>query len=265
MVPTPDAPTRKVVVPARLAVRAAALCAVLLATSAAAYVLPSWSILRRMAGAREELNLSALRVDGSAIFFGTAAREAAAAMGQPADRSEVQVDGAVMIKVPNRCRFELNPVEGAKAASVLTDAKPRREGRELAPLDQAIETLCEVLAARPGEEGQAREQVTQYLKANKVETATTSLARFSGQVAYVLGNPAEGSAQFWVYKDSFLPARMLLEDKGVKWDVRFIDFTSPVTGEAFPRLVEVHRNGELALRFTALKSDSRATLADKLF
>jgi hypothetical protein len=218
-----------------------------------------------MAGAREELNLSAIRVDGTAVFFGAAAKEAASAMGQPPDRAEVQVDGAVMIKIPNRCRFELNPIEGSKAASVLSDAKPRREGREIPPIDMAIEAVCEILGARTGDDGQMREQVTQYLKQNKVDTSTTSLARFAGQVAYVLGNPEAGRAQFWVYKDSFLPARLLVEDAGVKWDVRFIDFGSAVTGEAFPRMVEVHRNGELALRFTALKSDSRATLADKLF
>ena len=52
---------------------------------------------------------------------------------------------------------------------------------------------------------------------------------------------------------------------GVAWDVRFIDYTSPATGEWMPRSIEVWSEGQRVLRFTAIKSDSRATLADKLF
>ena len=220
--------------------RVAVLGAVLAAGSALAFVMPAWSILRRMVNAREELGASNVRADGAASFYGSGAREAAAALGLPADRAEVQVDAAVLFKAPGRCRFELLPVEGSRAASVLSDGKDRREGRELAILDIATEELCAVLATRSGDEAGARDGVLAYLKENRVDTSATSLARFSGQVAYVMGSPAEGKPQFWVYKDAFLPARLKLTDKGTAWDVRFLDYTSPVTGEHLPRMLEVY-------------------------
>jgi hypothetical protein len=77
---------------------------------------------------------------------------------------------------------------------------------------------------------------------------------------------AEGRSQFWVYKDSFRAARLRYTDSANNaWDIRFLDYTSPATGEWMPRTIEVWRGGQRALRFTALKGDNRATLADKLF
>lgn len=251
----------------RAFVRLVGLSAALAAAGAVAYVLPGWSIVRRMTSTRDELGVSSLRVDGSVSFLGSVAHDAALALGLPADRPEVQLDAAVLLKLPDRCRFELLPPEGgAKAAAVLSDGKARREGREVPAVGVALEQICAVLATRSSRgEGDAREAVLGYLKEKRIDLGASSLARQGGQVAYVIGNPAEGKPQLWVYKDTFLPARLKVLDGGVLWDVRFIDYGSPVTGDAFPRMVEVYKGGELALRFTALKSDSKATLADKLF
>src|SRR5262249_40357757 len=68
----------------------------------------------------------------------------------------------------------------------------------------------------------------------------------------------------WVFKDSFLPARMRWSDGGVQWDIRFVDYNSPA-GDWFPRVVEVARNGEREARFTTLSGDPRANLPDRLF
>jgi hypothetical protein len=82
----------------------------------------------------------------------------------------------------------------------------------------------------------------------------------------VLGEPDEGKPQFWVYKDHFRPARVRWNEKtGAAWDVRFIDYASPATGEWMPRSIEVWRDGQRVLRFTALKSDTRVSLPDRLF
>ncbi|MHB8879631.1 MAG: hypothetical protein ACYC8T_38570, partial [Myxococcaceae bacterium] len=69
-----------------------------------------------------------------------------------------------------------------------------------------------------------------------------------------------------VYKDSFLPARLrFTEADGVSWDVRFVDYASPATGEWFPRVVEVDRGGAPWLKFTGLTADAKAKLEDRLF
>jgi hypothetical protein len=113
---------------------------------------------------------------------------------------------------------------------------------------------------------EVRDAVEQHLQSLGIATRTTSLARFGGEVAYVLGELEEGKPQFWVYKDGFRPARVRWKEKtGPAWDVRFIDYVSPVTGEWMPRSLEVWRDGQRVVRFTANKADTRTALPDKLF
>ncbi len=246
--------------------RALLVVGVLAALSAGAYVLPGGSILRRMLDARDEARLSTLRVDGSHTFYGAAAKEAAAALGQPTERNEFVADGSLYLRLPGRCRLEARLLEGAKVAAVTSGGRSRREGPELAALAVAVEQLCAVVTVRSDEPVEAREPVEQHLQALGIETRRTSLARFGGEVVYVLGDPAEGKSQLWVYKDFFRPARLRWTDKGgTAWDVRFLDYTSPATGEFLPRSLEVWRGGERMLRFTALQADAKAKLADTLF
>ena len=126
--------------------------------------------------------------------------------------------------------------------------------------------VCPLLAARSGSDVETRATIDRHLAALKIDTRKTSLARFGGQVAYVLGEPVEGRPQLWVYKESFLPARVRYADAaGTAYDVRFLDYGGPATGESFPRTVEVVRGTELVLKFTALKGDPKAKLDDRLF
>ena len=226
---------------------------VLTALTAGAYVLPGGSILRRMTDTRDDQPLSAVR-------------EAMAALGLSTERSELVVDGLILLKLPGRCRFELAVPEGNKLAVVQVGGRKRVEGTELAVLSTALGQLCPLLAVRSSSEGDARDLVEQHLQGLGIATRTTSLGRFSGEVAYVLGEQAEGKPQFWVYKDNFRPARVRWTDKaGQAWDVRFIDYASAATGDVLPRSIEVWRGTERTLRFTAIKSDTRASIPDKLF
>lgn len=247
--------------------RTAALLAVLVSFAAGAYVLPGGSILRRMVAERDELKLSSLRVEGSLSFSGPAVKEAGAAMGTPTDRPEVQGDGVLSVRVPGRCRFDASVPDGnARAAAILAGGRKRSEGTEVPTLSVLVSAVCPILAAGGGNVQDMKEALQQHLQSLGVETGRTGLARFGGEVAYVLGDMADGRPQFWVYKDSFRPARLRYTDSAnTAWDIRFLDYTSPATGEWMPRTIEVWRGGQRALRFTALKGDSRAALADKLF
>jgi hypothetical protein len=247
--------------------RFAVVIGALVSLSAGAYVLPGGSILRRMVAAREDLGLSSLKVDGSMTFYGATAKAAGAALGTPTERSELVADGALYLRVPGRCRWEASAPDGTKVAAVSSGGRRRTEGTEVAPVSAGIDQVCALLAMRTtGEMAELREAVEQHLQGLGIQTRTTSLARYGGEVAYVLGEPGEGKPQFWVYKDTFRPARVRWTDKGgAAWDVRFQDFGSPVTGEGVPRTIEVWRGEERALRFTALQSDPKARVPDTLF
>ncbi len=248
--------------------RAVFLIGVLTALAAGAYVLPGGSILRRMVRAQDETMPSSFRVEGSYVFSGPGAKEATAALRVPSDRPELLADGAILVKTPGRCRFELSVPEGGKLAVVQAGERRRVEGTEIVALSAAMSQLCPVLAVRAtgDNDTETRDTVEQHLQSLGIATRTTSLARFGGEVAYVLGDPAEGKPQFWIYKDHFRPARVRWKEKaGTAWDVRFIDYASPATGEWMPRSIEVWRDGQRVVRFTAIKSDTRAALPDKLF
>ena len=246
--------------------KAVVIAGALVALSAGAYVLPGSSILRRMVDAREDLKLSTLKADGSVHFYGPGVKEAGAALGLPADRPELEADGTLYLKLPGRCRFEAKAAEGNAVAVVRSGGRQRVEGTAVPALEDAVRQVCAVLAVRGSSSASGREQVEEYLQSLGVAPRTTSLARFGGEVAYVLGEQGEGKPQFWVYKEGFRPARVRYKDaKGTSWDVRFLDYTSPATGEWLPRSIEVWREGQRLTRFTALQGDARVKIADTLF
>lgn len=247
--------------------RTAALLAVLVSFAAGAYVLPGSSIIRRMVAERDELKLSSLRVEGSLSFSGPAVKEAGAALGTPTDRPDVQGDGVLSLRIPGRCRFDASVPDGnARAAAIQAGGRRRSEGTEVPSMTVLISQVCPILAAGGGNVQDLKEALQQHLQSLGVETGRTGLARFGGEVAYVIGEMAEGRPQFWVYKDSFRPARLRYTDSAKNdWDIRFLDYNSPATGEWLPRTIEVWRGGQRALRFTALKADNRTALPDKLF
>ncbi len=253
-------PIRRCVVPAGLL----GALAIFVAGSASGYILPSASVLRRMSEARNELQISNLRVEGTLTLLNSAARNAVPSLGGA--RSEIQLDAVLLLKLPGRCRLEASTPDGARAVAVWSHGKDRVEGTRLDELAVALVQICPLLAVRSSSEAGTRAAVERHLLAMKIDARTTSLGRLGGQIAYVLGEPAEGQPQLWVYKDVFLPGRVRWTDPGKKrWDVRFLDYGSPIIGEGFPRVVELYRDEEPLLRFSGLKSDAKTALADKLF
>jgi len=246
----------------RRAVLAFALLALFAAAGAGAYILPASSILRRLSEARNDVQVSNLRIDGTLTFASSAARQAATLFG--GGGSEVQVDGVLMLKLPSRCRLEVS-TDAARGAVVWSHGKQRAEGVRLDELAIALAQICPLLATRSNSEASTRAALEHYISAMNVQ-AKTSLGRLGRQIAFVLGQPAEGEPQFWIYKDNFLPARVRWTDADKRrWDLRLLDYGSPLTGEAFPRVIELYRDKELSLRFSGLKSDSKTALAEKLF
>jgi hypothetical protein len=213
----------------------------------------------------QSMEAANLKVDGTLTFFGASRRDAARAFRLPGDRSESGVEAAMMLKTPGRCRLEVWTPDGARVAAVVSRRKTRFEGTELADLGAALVQVCAILGGRSGAESEVRAALERHLDSLKIDWRRPLLGRVAGQLAYVMGGASDAQPSFWVYKDSFLPARLRWTDgQQVRWDLRLADYSSPLTGDMFPRVVELTRNGELAFRFNALKV-SQGALADKLF
>jgi hypothetical protein len=231
------------------------------------YVLPSYSILRRMAEGRDDQALSTMKVEGSAVVSPTAARDVAGLLGVEWVSGELPLSFTASLRFPGRCRLELSSPESTRVvAAVSSNGKRRVEGGELPALQAAADEICAVLALRGAGEGESRAAVERHLGTLKVNRAATSLGRFRGTVAYVVGDPGDSAPQLWVYKDRFTPARVRFSDeKQNRWDIQFFDYTSPATGEWFPRVLLIQKGLEPVIRLTALKGDVKARLDDSLF
>ncbi|MEW5741045.1 MAG: hypothetical protein AB1938_19140 [Myxococcota bacterium] len=223
-----------------------------------AYVMPAYSILRRLANRRDDLTVTALKVDGLAAVAPAIAKDAAGMLGTEWTSGELSLTATTSVRFPGRCRVDLSSPESTRVISaVWAQGKKRTEGGELPALAMAVEALCASLALHSGTDGESRAALERYLSSLKVETRHVSFGRFGGNVAFVLGETAEGKPQFWVYKDRFLPARVRTADG---WDVRFIDYSSQATGDWWPRVVEVYQGSELHLRLTVLSADGKPAL-----
>ncbi|MBK7862360.1 MAG: hypothetical protein IPJ65_27880 [Archangiaceae bacterium] len=231
-----------------------------------AYVMPPYSVLRRMAESRDDLGLSALKVEGTATAPAAAAPDYANALGVTAGQGELQLSAAVSMRLPGRCRVELSSLDSTRSvAAVTSNGKKRFDGAELPALQVAADEICAVLALHGAGDGDSRAAVERHLSGHKVDVRQASLGRFQGKLAYVIGDSKRGASQFWVFKDEkFHPARSIFSDDKGSWDVRFIDYDSQAI-DWFPRVVEVWKGDALQLRMTTLNTDAKPKLDDKSF
>lgn len=248
-----------------VSVRPFAVAICLLSAAALAYVIPATSVLRRMTTEEDKIQVYSWKIEGSLSFFGASAKEAAAALSLTSESNELQLDGVVSLKHPGRCRFDAVSAEGTSSGAVLVNSKPRTEGKPIPVLQTVTGQICALLVQRSGQEGAAKAAVERHLSRLGVDIKRSSLGRIGSSITYLIGDPAADKPQLHVNKDSFTPARISFTDGGQKWDVRFQDFYSPQTGDQFPRVTEVWRNGELQLRFTALTAEPKAQFADTVF
>lgn len=231
-----------------------------------AFIMPTPSVLRRVAAGRDEIPIASVRAEGPATLAPLLAKELAPALGTQWMEGELALSAVLSVRFPGRCRLDLLAPDSTKKTSVVWNTGKRRtEGPEVPAVGVALEELCALLALKSGTDGESRQALERHLTASKVDVRQISLARFAGTVAYVVGDRGPRASSFWVYKDRFLPARMLLADATGTWDVRFIDYTSQATGEWLPRVLEVYRDDGLLVRMALLSGDTRASLDEVKF
>jgi len=254
----------------RRSLRSAALAGALaVAVPALAYFLPTAVVLKRLAQRREELALASLEVRGTLSASGEASTQVAASAGLTPSGPELLVPAVLSIKAPGRCRLELFPPSATgERAYVATGHGRVVGGRGLERVPAAVAMLkatCALLGVRAGGPDPGRAYADELSRVG-VSLTEEYLGQMGGRVSYVLGaQPQEKRPQAWIDKQSFQPVRLVAMLAGPLVDVRFLDFGSPVGGDAFPRAVEVRDQAGLALRLTAEKLAANPRIADALF
>jgi hypothetical protein len=238
----------------------AVVAGLLLATPAAAYLLPATAILRKAAETRAGLELTAVEATGT-----LERRGAALPAGEPAT-----VSARLLVKVPGRARLELLSPEVADAdrpaAMVREERLAGRGGLEQRPAVAALlRGLATLLAWPTGAEGQA---LGDGLARRGVRLDEVSLGRQNGRLAWVLGGRQKDpkpAPLALIDKESWMPLALHLVDGGVRHEVRFLDWGSAVGADRLPRAIEVWQGTELLLRFNTEKTTANPRLADALF
>ena len=249
---------------------AAALAALLAAAPALAYLLPVTGILKRLSQKREDLALGSLEVRGTFLMGGEPGKAASQATGIPLLGSELSVAAVVSIKMPGRCRLDLTAPDLSEAERPVVVVRQGKvtgmKGLERSAQAQALlRGLCAVLGERPGGAEPDRPYAEELSRLG-VPLGEVYLGRFGGRVAYVLGaRPQEKKPQAWVDKQTFQPVRVISTFAGSLFDVRLLDYGSPVGGDWFPRAVEVHEGDELTARFVTEKVAANPRISDALF
>lgn len=230
------------------------LASLLIGGAALAYVLPGSSVLRHMIAARAEQQVGQLTVKGTLTLEDRVREQLARPLGLLSEGNVARVDGVFSLQTPRRCRLDVgasDPGDPRRFTAVSALGKPAVSGPESLPVVVAVEHVC-ALAGMGGKN--VRGDIDGLLRRLQIDTSRTSLARFGGRVAIVLGDPAEGQPSFWVDKDGFQPLRLRwTSSDGSKWDVALTDWVSAASNGAFPRVFELSLNGQRQLRFDSLE------------
>jgi len=232
-----------------------------------AYIMPSYGVIKRFAAQRDDLTVSNLKAEGVVAVSPVLAKDVSALMGVTWNSGELMLNASLSVRFPGRCRLEFSSPDSTKVLVAASNAgKVRGEGGDVEALKVGLEQACALLSLKSNEDGATREAVTKHLNTLKVDQRQVMLARFNGTVSYLIGQKLEGQSQLWIYKDRFLPSRLMFTDAGgTAWDVRFSDYTSQATGEIWPRVLEVYKGNEAQLRVMVLNANAKADLSNVKF
>jgi hypothetical protein len=239
---------------------------------AASYVLPAWSVFKRVANERDRVSIVALKADGQLTASAEVAKDVAGQLGSAWTSGDLVLTATWSMKLPGRCRLDVSSPDSSKAlAFVWANGKARSEGGEWPAAQVAVAEACQFLALHSAADGESHGQLEKHVAALKVDTKQTSLGRLGNEVATVVGDRAANAPQVWISKgqtptEGFDPVRVRFTDeKGAQWDVKLIDYASPATADWFPRIIEVSKDGVAQLKFTVLAADGKPNLESVKF
>ncbi len=223
------------------------------AAPASAYILPADAILADMAKRRAGLGFKTLVVEG---YRGTPDNPNASkvwfalepGVGQ---RLEITTGGSKrLIITVGRKRWTFNEGEAP--------GKPERI---------KADAMVDFIGTPKADSGSKRGLA--FLDAHKIDDEKVHLGRLGDHVAYVIGGQAADTdkPQLWVDKNLLAPIRLVTigKDNATRSETRWLGWGSPLTGEWFPRYIEVWQDGELVERTTIVRVKVNQPLDDALF
>jgi hypothetical protein len=247
--------------------RALVAAAAAVALPAAAYVLPTAAVLRRLGERRAAVGAEALEAAGTLDAQGPAAERLAQLTGLPAAGARLSAPARLLVKVPRRCRLELAPPETPEAERPFVALRDARLSGPLADVPAAaalVRATCALLAVPTA--GDASEPYAAALAARGVAVAETTLGRFDGRLAYVVGGrAADAKPLAWIDKETYQPMRLVSREGAALVDVRLLGWGSATGGDWLPRAVEVLEGDQPRLRFTTERAAANPKLAEALF
>jgi hypothetical protein len=233
--------------PARALAVAIALAAAL---PALAYVLPGPTILRLAARKRADAP-PAVELRGVLTTGATAPTP------------------AVLWAKGGRCRLELVGAPDRPYAVVRAGRVAAQRGLDGVPGAAALAEGACALLSPVGADGYAH-----ALSARGVAVGEAALGRLGQRVAYVFG--VAGAPQAWFDKGALHPLRLVADLGGARRDLQLGEYPAapapppgekpapPAPGDAFPRSVEVHRDGGLEAKLVVEKVAPNPRIADSL-
>lgn len=168
-------------------------------------------------------------------------------------RSEAPRPAQLVLRFPLQCKLE-----GEGGLSLSVHGTPDRpagtaEGTT-GPALQMLQLACPFLTYRGLPSEAAEGALRAAVAASGADVAAASgLARFGDRVVYVLGaGPRDLTRpQFWLYKDSNAPARLVAQGGA---DLRMLEYGNPAAADYFPRVLELWESGQLAAKFEVLET-----------
>jgi hypothetical protein len=105
------------------------------------------------------------------------------------------------------------------------------------------------------------------LESYAIDPEVVSMSRQEGRPVYVIGaKPWEPNRpQLWLDAELLTPARLVFVVDGVRHDLRWLGFGSPITGPFYPRSYEERIDEELVLRIEFARVEPNAPIDERRF
>ena len=115
----------------------------------AAYIMPSYGVLKRFSNERDGLTVVNLTAEGVAAVSPVLAKDVSALMGITWNSGELMLNASLAVRFPGRCRLELSSPESTKVlAAASTSGKSRTEGGDVQALLVGLEQACALLSLK---------------------------------------------------------------------------------------------------------------------
>jgi outer membrane lipoprotein-sorting protein len=231
------------------------LGALLITDTAAAYILPADYVLRMLVEKRRKLGIVDMTVQ----------------LTTETDKKGAPIEERIYIKDPERMRRVRTDESGTKITVQVEDKAAEGPENALKPL-KTLPDLLPVLLQPAGEEiDQVQERLLAVLKRLGINTSAIFLGRLGSTVAYVIGGKPSDTDKplLWIDKENFLPLKLVTTEKtgskSERVEIRWMEFGSATTGDWFPRVIEIWKDGKRIERSEVSKVDINKKVPDTLF